>query len=155
MLEDKPVPLSHVEHYSSFWTCSPASCLVPFQSILHPERRLMLLKHKSDHVSPLPPKLPQNIQNLSQTPSYHCAYLSDFISSHLIVTHQSLDTPASHCFIDVPKSLPAQVLCTCHSCTAVPPDVCTAGSFSSGLPLNVTSKEKPSSLVLSHCLFSL
>lgn len=45
-------------------------------------------------VSPLPPKLLQNIQHPSQPPSYHCAYLSDFISSPLIVAHQSLATPA-------------------------------------------------------------
>ena len=93
-LEDKTVSCPHVEDSSSFLTCSPASRLKPLQPILHPESRAMLLKHKPDHVSPPPPKRPQNIQHLSQLPSYHCASLSGFISSRVFVPRQSLATPA-------------------------------------------------------------
>lgn len=45
-------------------------------------------------VSPPPPKRPQNIQHLSQLPSYHCTSLSGFISSRVFVPRQSLATPA-------------------------------------------------------------
>lgn len=46
------VSFSHLEHCSSFLTGNPASCLVPLQSILHPESRAILLKYKSGHLSP-------------------------------------------------------------------------------------------------------
>lgn len=50
-LEDKTIPFSHLECLSSFLIGSPASCLVPIQSILHPESREILLKRKSGHLS--------------------------------------------------------------------------------------------------------
>lgn len=92
--EDKPAPLSHEECYGSFRAYSPASCLAP---PIHSPSRKQSEAPKTrirSPVSPLPPKLLQNIQHPSQPPSYHCAYLSDFISSPLIIAHQSLATPA-------------------------------------------------------------
>lgn len=86
-LEDKTIPFSHLECLSSFLIGSPASCLVPIQSILHPESREILLKHKSGHLSLPASKLPKHIQHLPQTPSYDCAYFSDFISCPFLLGH--------------------------------------------------------------------
>lgn len=112
--EDKPAPLSHEERYGSFRAYSPASCLVPLPSILHPESRVRLLKHESDRLSlpclqncykifSTPPNLLPIIVPTSLTSSPALSSLLTSLWPHLL----------SHCFTDVPRSLPAQVLCTC------------------------------------------
>lgn len=115
-LEDKTVSCPHVEDSSSFLTCSPASRLKPLQPILHPESRVMLLKHKPDHLSLL---CLQNYHTIfSISPNFLPIIAPTSLASSPVVSLSLASLwphPLSCCFTDVPGSLPAQVLCTCCS----------------------------------------